>query len=944
MKRPQAGASVRGAVLIMLCVMAHLMLPASPVAAHAFLESSDPVANAVLPTAPQAITLTFTEPLETSYSRAELFDETGAQVPGATSSIGPQPRTMTVTIPAGLGNGTYSLLWRTLSTADGHTAQGYLPFTIGTEADVRVVAPPAVDSSSGALPEWTLAAARWLALLGMAAVAAVWPVWLFVVRPAISPAWQLGPKLTRRVRRYVTGAFGFSLLANVLALVVQAAAISGPADLLTGLTTTLADTRYGTWWLVRVGVLLVFAAVLLGTAWWWPWRRRPATLLALVACAALPLPFSMISHASAEPAGQATAVAFDYVHLLGASLWTGGLLFLVVALAPTVRDLTAAGRRVVLGRALPRFSLLALIAWGVMGFTGLYSAWRQVGNIPALTGTPYGQTLILKLILIVPLLGLGAFNLAVVTRKLRAAQTEERVEGWSNHFVSALIAEAVIVTLLLGVVGMLIGTPPARQVLQQQAGSLRIALDASGQTGTLIITPGTVGPNHYRLELGSGHEAHLRNPGVADATLRLSLPERQTGQIDVPLIGAAAGGFEAHGSELAFPGDWQMQVTVRTPGQPDWVAATTQPISSNAVPAQIPSPPPLFGVAGIAALALLVFGVAGIAFAIFGTTPTFRKEAAGLGSAAIIAGVVLLFQARLSVGAVAAVDPAAGLASLDPAAVVRGDALFSQNCALCHGVDARGDGPGAASLTRPPADLTAGHALMHTDDDYAYWIENGIEGTDMPAFGDELEDGAIRDVIAYVRSLQQTALLARDAPGPEECTVAPRTLEEFETLAETPAPVETPDASEPGDKPVDEATRAAITGTARELVACSNAGDILRRLALYSDDRLRFAYPDGPTRALEMIAESPLPLSETERVALVSVEDVQQLADGRISALVTVDNPASHSHDPQAAATASQQEAARLIFIQEDGRWRVDDTRREDTQSNATPIAGPDGS
>ena len=66
-----------------------------------------------------------------------------------------------------------------------------------------------------------------------------------------------------------------------------------------------------------------------------------------------------------------------------------------------------------------------------------------------------------------------------------------------------------------------------------------------------------------------------------------------------------------------------------------------------------------------------------------------------------------------------------------------------------------------------------------------------------------------------------------------------------------------------------------------------------------------------------MIAKSPLPLSEAERVALVSVDDVRQLADGRVSARVTVDNPASHSHDPQTAATASQQEVARLIFIQE---------------------------
>src|ERR687897_150633 len=138
MNRCNSVRGTRGAALLIFWIVAQLLLPASPTAAHAFLESSDPAANAILPTAPQTVRLTFTEPLESSYSRAELFDATGAQVPGATSSIGPQPRTMIVQIPPGLSNGTYSLLWRTLSTVDGHTAQGYLPFTIGSEADVRV--------------------------------------------------------------------------------------------------------------------------------------------------------------------------------------------------------------------------------------------------------------------------------------------------------------------------------------------------------------------------------------------------------------------------------------------------------------------------------------------------------------------------------------------------------------------------------------------------------------------------------------------------------------------------------------------------------------------------------------------------------------------------------------------------------------------------------------
>lgn len=923
----------------MLAVLV-LAWPASPALGHAFLASSDPAANTVVPVAPGTVTLTFTEPLETSYSRATLFDQTGAEVAGAASSIGPNPNEMTVTLPSGLGNGTYSLLWRTLSTADGHTAQGYLPFTIGTQADVRIVSPPATSDVVSAIPQWTLAVSRWLALLGLAAVAGIWLTWIAVVRPAVTPVWQLGPKIARRARRLTIAAFVFALLANIVALVVQAFSISGFGSPVSSVVTTLTQTRYGTWWLIRAGLLLVLAALMLGVSWWRPWKHRVFTLGAVLASLALPIPFSMISHASAEPQGRATAIAFDYVHLLSAVLWIGGLLTLAVTLGPAVRDLTAEGRRVVLGRAIPRFSALALISWGALTVTGVYAGLLQVGNLTGLTTTPYGQTLLLKLILIVPLLLLGAFNLLVVNRKLRAARTVERVEGWSGHFVTALLAELVVVTLLIGVVGMLVGTPPARQVMVQEAGSIRIPLAGDGQTGSLIITPGTVGQNHYRLELGTGHEAHLRNPSVTSAVLRLELPAQGTGQIDVRLLPSPSGGFEAHGSELAIPGDWSMQVTVAVPGQADWVVPVQQEIGAEAPEANLPPPPPLFGPAGIGGLALLIAGIAGVVLAVLDKAPRFRKEAGGLGAVALVVGGVLLVQALLPVVATnpAMTTAAAQLTALDPVAVSRGEALFAQNCVVCHGPGAKGDGPGAASLTIKPADLTGGHSLMHSDDDYAYWVENGIAGTEMPAFGGTLDSGQIRDVIAYVRSLQQDALLARNAPGPEACTVTPRTLDEIAALAQTAAPQEPPNATEVDGKPATPEEIAGITSTVEEMVACSNAGDILRRLAVYSDDRIHFAYPDGPTAALEAMAADPIPVQPYERVAITAIENVTTLPDGRVSARVVVDNPAAHSHDPNVSQAAIQQEAARLIFVQEDGRWRVDETRREDPQTRGTPI------
>ena len=189
----------------------------------------------------------------------------------------------------------------------------------------------------------------------------------------------------------------------------------------------------------------------------------------------------------------------------------------------------------------------------------------------------------------------------------------------------------------------------------------------------------------------------------------------------------------------------------------------------------------------------------------------------------------------------------------------------------------------------------------------------------MPGFGGTLEARQIQDVIAYVRSLQQTALLARDAPGPEDCTVAPRTLDEIAALSEGRGPAEPPNATETAACPPMRRNERRGHRRRREMVACSNAGDILRRLALYSDDRLRFAYPEGPTQALRGDRGNAIATGAVRERRIARRRGCRDLEDGRVSARVSVDNPAMHSHDPAVAAQAAQQEAARLIFVEEDG-------------------------
>ncbi len=895
--------------------------------AHAFLKSSDPTANAVLPTAPTGITLQFTEPLERSYSRAQLYDQNGALVEAATSRAGDDDFTMVLDLPAGLPNGTYSVLWRTLSTADGHTAQGYVPFTIGTAADVRTIVVPTGTVASGP-PSWLRAVSRWAALLGLAPLVAIWPIWLLVLRPAISPAWQAGPALARRAQHLAAVAVLLAIAGSIFALLVQAAGMTDGGGFGRALADTLTGTRYGRLWQLRIGLFLGFAAVLLACAWWWPRRRRLAAGVALALAAVLPVPFSLISHAAAQPVGRTTAVAFDVLHLLGASLWIGGLFVLAGVLLPTLRDLTPMGRRVVLARALPRFSALALISWAVLGLTGLYSAWLQVGNLEALQSTDYGRTLILKGLLLLPLLALGAVNLLVITRRIQRAMNDPAARVWSRRFAWVVSTEVVLVVLVLLVVGRLIGQPPAREVVTDRAAATTMELEAAGRTATLALAPGTTGMNHFQLDVGGDPL-----PPNAQALLRVSLPSLKTGEQEIPLDRTTGNTFEWHGSELSIAGDWTLTAIVRQPGAADWTSTKTLTIGTTP-DANIPGPAWRFGAAGIGGLVLLVLGLAGMVLAAISDSPPLRRESAGLGTVAFVLGVVLLLQAR--------VDPASATAEVatnnpvarDEASLTRGARAFAANCVVCHGSGAKGDGPGGVGLQPPPADLTSPHSQTHQDIDYYNWIQNGKAGTGMPAFQDKLDDRTTWDLINYVRSLQDAAAAARDVPAPEECNVEPRTIASLQRLAATPAGgaegaralVTSRGSATPVGNPAEALVVAGVTETIRQFVACSNAQDPLRRLALFSDASIRPSFAKGPSDAfVRLVATPPVSRPQSAWVALAGVADVRVLPDGRVSAAVTLDDPGAHSHAPGAPAAAGTLQTATFVFVQEGGRWLIDE-------------------
>ncbi len=84
------------------------------------------------------------------------------------------------------------------------------------------------------------------------------------------------------------------------------------------------------------------------------------------------------------------------------------------------------------------------------------------------------------------------------------------------------------------------------------------------------------------------------------------------------------------------------------------------------------------------------------------------------------------------------------------------------NCAICHGIAGRGDGPAAFTLVPRPVNLQL-HVPQHAPGELLYWISTGIPGTAMPAWGDidpstgkpKLSEEERWSIIRYLQALSR---------------------------------------------------------------------------------------------------------------------------------------------------------------------------------------------
>ncbi len=90
--------------------------------------------------------------------------------------------------------------------------------------------------------------------------------------------------------------------------------------------------------------------------------------------------------------------------------------------------------------------------------------------------------------------------------------------------------------------------------------------------------------------------------------------------------------------------------------------------------------------------------------------------------------------------------------SSSPESRSRGQKIYVDKCASCHGVKGDGRGAMAPTLTPHPSDFTDRHMMKEMTDGEIFWKITAGKGP-MPSFQKELTENERWDLVNYLRSL-----------------------------------------------------------------------------------------------------------------------------------------------------------------------------------------------
>lgn len=142
------------------------------------------------------------------------------------------------------------------------------------------------------------------------------------------------------------------------------------------------------------------------------------------------------------------------MHEVGAGLWLGTLLVLLIAGLPAIlgNESTKGRHQLIVADLVVRFSPLALGATALLVLTGVVTSWLHLKYLAALWTTPYGFALDAKLGIVLVVVAFGAWNWRRLTPRLNAEEAAGTLRRSST-------IELIFAALVLLITAILVSLP-----------------------------------------------------------------------------------------------------------------------------------------------------------------------------------------------------------------------------------------------------------------------------------------------------------------------------------------------------------------------------------------------------------------------------------------------------------------------------------------------------
>lgn len=557
--------------------------------AHAVLVDTSPERGAAVERSPGRVVLRFNEPVETAFGSVRVFDARGERVDsGGTEHPGGDAGAVAVDLRPDLPAGSYTATYRVVS-ADSHPVSGGFVFTVGDGSGFPAAAVadlvgednagPGTDVAFGAAKAVSYAAIA-LAVGGLLFLVAVWLPALRT-RAASDDSWRLASDAFAQ-RLGIIGwiAVAMGVTGSAAGIVLQGATAAGTSAweaLSPNVIGDVLSTRFGTVWGLRLldwlalGVLLAVVTA----------RRslpalRPASLGAtglampagarssILAPLALLPGFLVVSPALAGHAGASdprlVLVSADVIHVLGMSVWIGGLALLLLALPAATARLELGDRTRLLASCLCRFSPLALGSVAALLATGTLQSILHLVSLSDLIDTAFGRAILIKASLVLALIGLGALNRRRSLPRLREIATKGGSPGREGRRLrNTLRTEVALLATVLAVTAALTSYPPPDSLAQ---GPFSTTSNLGAARMELTVEPAKAGANEIHLYL-TDPRTGAQYDRLRDVTVALRLPDKRIGPLEPSVDKAGPGHWVARRAQVTPAGDWDLTVSGR---------------------------------------------------------------------------------------------------------------------------------------------------------------------------------------------------------------------------------------------------------------------------------------------------------------------------------------------------------------------------------------------